>query len=140
MCRDLNNQKIILNKDVTHIHFLENNEFDNLLSENIVFIRLEDASAVNTVIECIVRNTPIIVNRLPALEEVLGKKYPLFYNSINDVKNLLTMKNIEKAFDYLKNLNKTELKLETFINKFTNIVNQIYDNNIIIDNDSDVDV
>ena len=130
MCRDFNNQKVNLNKDVTHIHFLENNEFDNLLSENIVFIKLEDASAVNTVIECIVRNTPIIVNRLPALEEVLGKRYPLFYNSINDVKNLLTMKNIEKGYEYLKNLNKSELKLETFINKFINIVNQIYDNNI----------
>ena len=95
--------------------------------------KLEDASAVNTVIECIVRNTPIIVNRLNALEEVLGKKYPLFYDSINDVKNLLTMKYIEKGHDYLKNLNKTELKLETFVNKFINIVNQINDDNIIID-------
>jgi len=135
MCRDVNKQKTILNKDVSQIYFLENNEFDNLLSDNIVFIKLEDASAVNTVIECIVRNTPIIVNRLPALEEILGKKYPLFYNSINDVKNLLTMKYIEKGYEYLKNLNKTELKLETFINKFTNIVNQIYDNNIIIGSD-----
>jgi hypothetical protein len=134
MCRkSFENSKVILNKDVKIINYLENNDYDNILNENIVFIKLEDASAVNTVIECIVRNTPIFVNRLPAIEEVLGKKYPLFYDSINDVKNLLTMKHIEKAHDYLKNLNKTELRLETFINKFKNIVNNIYEETIMDD-------
>ena len=41
--------------------------YDRLLTENLVFLCLLDASAVNTVLECIVRNTPIVVYRLPAL-------------------------------------------------------------------------
>ena len=39
---------------------LSNDHYDSLLAENIVFINLIDASAVNTVLECIVRNTPFI--------------------------------------------------------------------------------
>ena len=61
-----------LDSSVKIIDKLSNEDYDNLLTKNIVFIKLVDASAVNTIIECIVRNTPIIVNRLPATEELLG--------------------------------------------------------------------
>jgi uncharacterized protein YdbL (DUF1318 family) len=64
---------------VEEIARLRNSDYDALLSQNAVFLELVDASAVNTVMECIVRNTPIFVNRLPALEEVLGTDYPGFY-------------------------------------------------------------
>ncbi|KAJ3223130.1 hypothetical protein HDU81_009390 [Chytriomyces hyalinus] len=57
----------------------DNGEYDKLLSENIVFLKLMDASAVNTVIECIVRNTPVLVNRHPAVVEMLGTEYPFYY-------------------------------------------------------------
>jgi polysaccharide pyruvyl transferase WcaK-like protein len=123
--RDKDNRKTKLKDDVKKIVYLENNDYDNLLSENIVFINLIEASAVNTVIECIVRNTPIVVNKLPALVEVLGNKYPLFYDNLDDVKYLLTHKNIDCAYHYLKHLDKTKFKIDTFINEFNNIVENI---------------
>jgi hypothetical protein len=55
------------NASVAVIEQLPDNKYDELLSRNAVFLNLLDASASNTVVECIVRNTPILVNRLPAL-------------------------------------------------------------------------
>ncbi len=61
-----------------------NDEYDVLLSENIVFVHLYDASANNTVAECLARCTPLLVNRLPAVEEYLGGEYPLFYETLDE--------------------------------------------------------
>jgi hypothetical protein len=75
---------------VNYIDHLENDDYDKLLTENIVCIVLVDASAINTLVECIVRNTPIIINKLPSVVELLGACYPLYldcdtsdYNSLN---------------------------------------------------------
>ena len=98
-------------------HF-DNNEYDNLLSENIVFLHLIDCSAANTIIECIVRNTPIVVNRHPAIEEYLGKEYPLFYQNPEEIKYLINSTTIQKAYDYLRHKDKTFLSIDDFIHKF----------------------
>ena len=50
--------------------------YDCLLPENVMAIELFDASANNVVVECIARNTPIIVNRHPAVVEYLTADYP----------------------------------------------------------------
>lgn len=95
---------------------ITNEQYDDLLSMNIVFINLVDASAVNTIIECIIRNTPIIVNRLSATIEYLGSKYPLFYDNVNEVNDLLSNKrNILKAHRYLRKMDKTKLSIDNFI-------------------------
>ncbi len=125
MCRDGSPPKIILNSDVIKLSHINNDMYDNLLTNNIVFINLIDASAVNTVIECIVRNTPIIINKLPALVEILGSTYPLFYDNIDDIYLLLNLKTIKNGFNYLKKLNKKDLKIETFITNLTNIINSV---------------
>ena len=43
------------------------------------------------------RNTPLLVNRLPAIEEYLGKEYPFFYETAEEasmkIKNLDLIKN-----------------------------------------------
>ena len=71
-----------------------------------------DASAVNTIIECKVRNTPVIVNRLPAVVEILGENYPFYYNDASyyeinkQIENLLTIENVNKAYNYLRHLDK----------------------------------
>lgn len=67
-------------ESVRVLEHLDDNAYDELLSRNVVFLRLVDASAVNTVVECAARDTPIFVNRHPALEEVLGHDYPGFYD------------------------------------------------------------
>ena len=123
--RDKKRRKTYINSTVNIISYLENNKFDKLLSENLVFIKLIDASAVNTIIECVVRNTPILVNKLPAVVEILGENYPLYYNDLDEVNNLLTMKNIETTYNYLKKLDKTKLHINTFIKDFDDILRVI---------------
>jgi len=56
--------------------------YDQLLAENIVFVQLYDASANNTVVECLARGTPLLINPLPAVIEYLGADYPLYYDDL----------------------------------------------------------
>lgn len=105
-----------IHDEVEIIDRINNDEYDQLLSKSIVFLNLIDGSAINTLIECIVRNTPIIVNRIPAVEEYIGKDYPLFYESIDDIyEMLLNDQNICNAHSYLCNLNKDDLHIEKFM-------------------------
>ena len=65
---------------VTRVPYVSNQEYDRLLSESIVFLDLYASSANNAIIECIARGTPLLVNRLPAVEEYLGADYPLYFS------------------------------------------------------------
>ncbi len=114
------------NYNVNIINYVNNEDYDNILSSHVVFLKLYDASAVNTLIECIVRNTPIIINKLPAVVEYLGENYPLYYNNINDVPLLLKRRwfnnKIKKAHKYLKHMNKDFLNVNNFINLLNKIL------------------
>jgi hypothetical protein len=74
---------------VATIDFLDNDAYDRLLTQNLVFIDFYDTSANNAVIECIARATPIVVCRHPAVEEYLGEDYPLFYDHVHEVAALV---------------------------------------------------
>jgi hypothetical protein len=90
---------------------------------------LIDCSAANTIIECIVRNTPILINKLPSIIEYLGKDYPFYYDNLLDAATKAnSIDLIKKTYAYLKSMDKTKLKLETFINdiKLSKIYNNIY--------------
>jgi hypothetical protein len=105
---------------------LTNEEYDNLLTCNIVFLNLIDASAVNTVMECIVRNTVLIVNRHPALEEVLGADYPGFYENLSEAADILAdIKNIYSIYEHLVNIPKEQFTLDVFLTRFQDIVNSL---------------
>ena len=101
-----------------HVSFLDNlsNEaYDEILSENIVCIYLHDASAINTVIECVVRETPIALPRLPAIVELLGKEYPMYVESSNECfKKIGSSHIIAKTNEYLQNLDKRKLSFSAF--------------------------
>lgn len=102
---------------------LNNDEYDALLTESIIFLNLKDASAVNTVIECIVRNTPLIVNRLPSLEEYLGTDYPGFYDNLREAAIMCESQNtITSIYVYMMRLNKERYQLAKFIEQFQNII------------------
>ena len=134
-CMDLLNQEIKylkLDKNKININKVEMKytdtfeEYDILLSKNIVFVELFDASANNTVLECIIRNTPIIINKLPAIVEYLGKDYPLYFNNLEEVESILNdQKLILKACNYLNNLNKKELTIEQFNTNIFSIIKNI---------------
>lgn len=75
--------------DVEVIPYLEDNDYDRLLSTSAVFLALTDAPANTTIIECIARNTPVLVNRVGGVEEYLGPNYPLYYDDIDHATELL---------------------------------------------------
>jgi hypothetical protein len=84
-------------------HF-SNKEYDELLSCNIVFLYLYASSANNIIIECIARNTPILINRDGGVEEYLGKEYPFYYNTYEEaVEKLNNNDIILQTHLYLKN-------------------------------------
>jgi hypothetical protein len=110
------------------IECLSNDKYDALLSNNIVFLNYIDASATNTLIECIVRNTPVIVNKIPAVVELLGENYPLYYTSMHSITKLLEKENeylVEQAHVYLTNLPKERYSINNFIKEFGSILKGI---------------
>lgn len=107
------------NSSVDYIERLDNEKYDELLSENLVFLNLFDSSANNTVVECIARSTPLIINRLRSLENYLGFDYPLFYENLKDASLLINdNKKIFLAHEHLKNINK--IKPNYFLNSIYN--------------------
>ena len=112
-----------INIDSVSFYYTETfDEYDELLVKNIVFVDLFDAGANNTILECIIRNTPIIVNKLESVVEYLGENYPLYFNDLKDVSELLTTQKILSGYTYLKNMNKEDLTINNFTKKlFSNI-------------------
>ena len=103
--------------EVEVLPFLSNLEYDNLLAENLVYLDLYDATANNAVIECIVRNTPVLVNPLPAVREHLGDEYPFYFRSrMEAARKAEDLSLIAETCDYLKNLPiKEKLTAEYFL-------------------------
>lgn len=99
-------------------------EYDDLLSKNIAFIDLFDAGANTVIVECIIRNTPVIVNKLSSVIEYLGVNYPLYFNDLNEVPNLLTNAKIMEAHQYLCKMNKEDLSIDYFTKQIINITNK----------------
>ncbi len=89
-------------------------EFDNLLTKNIVVANFFDAAANNTILECIVRNTPILVNKIEGVIDYLGEDYPLYFNSIDDIPDLLNDKKIKDGYLYLKKMDKKKFSIDYF--------------------------
>ena len=89
---------------VRRVSFLSNRRYDRLLSENIVFLDLYDSSANNAIIECIARNTPLLVNPIEPVTEYLGKEYPLYFNSLEEAASKAEdMEQIRDAHNFLVN-------------------------------------
>ncbi len=103
-------------QSVEEISTLHNDDYDILLSENIVFLKLVDASAVNTIIECIVRKTPVLVNRLPAVVEMLGVEYPFYYEGLTEAGAKVNhVPTIKATVAYLQRLDTTRYSMIRFI-------------------------
>lgn len=103
-------------------------EYDKLLTNNIVFMDLYDATANNAIVECIVRNTPMIVNKIPGIVDYLGEDYPLYFNNLNEIPALLTEKNILKTHLYLLNMNKEDLEISYFNKKLFTLLYNMFVN------------
>lgn len=90
------------NGGVIEAEHLPNEEYDTLMAQNIVFVHLFDSSANNTVIECVARGTPLLINPLPAVVEYLGPGYPFYYSDFTEAAALLMdTGRIRAAHEYL---------------------------------------
>ena len=90
-----------------------NAEYDELLSQNVVFLNMFDAGGCTTVVECAARGTPILINRLPAHEEFLGESYPLFYNDLEEAAKLLAnTEQLTRGSQYLLSTKSIREKIE----------------------------
>ena len=105
---------------------VDNKTYDALLTNNLVFLNLIDGSAVNTLIECIVRNTPVFINKHPAVVEILGRHYPLYYNNPEDINRMLENPICLKlAHEHMKKIKKSPYDINEFIVTLQNIITKI---------------
>ncbi len=113
---------------VETLTFLTNDAYDTLLSENIAFTHLYNASANNVVVECMVRNTPLLVNPLESVVEYLGEAYPFYFNSLEEAAQKLEDEDlIYQTHIYLKNHpDKRKLSYDYFVESLKN--SDIYKN------------
>tara|TARA_R100000908_G_scaffold64981_1_gene51018 strand:- start:6598 stop:7014 length:417 start_codon:yes stop_codon:yes gene_type:complete len=99
------------------LDWLSHNDYDDILTSGIVFLDLYDSSANNAVIECIARNTPLLVNKHPAVVEYCGEDYPLYFENLDHAASILYDKDlIISAHEYLKNMDKSWLNGAYFAN------------------------
>ena len=92
---------------VKQFDHIDNNKFDQLMSQCIIFLDLYDSSANNAVVESIARNTPILVNKIPAVVEYLGDDYPFYFDNYEQaVEKLADDDLIMETHLYLKNMDK----------------------------------
>jgi hypothetical protein len=90
MIKELQHHNISYDKNnlqVTYFDIFE--EYDNFIITNIIIIDLIDANANNSIVECIVRNLPFFVNKLPAVTEYLGNDYPMYFTSIEYLESII---------------------------------------------------
>ena len=116
----------------TFMPYLENyNEYDTLIHGSIIFIPLFDSGANNSVLECIISNTPVFVQKNKGTIEYLGEKYPLFFDNVTEINDILKerdrlIKKIENAHIYLKNLDKSEFTNKRFYSEILKFINNLY--------------
>jgi len=110
-------------RNVEVFYNLSNYEYEKIFKNSILFLDLEDAVANNVILECIRFCTPIIVKKLDSVVEYLGPDYPLYFSCKKDLKRLESyneedlLEIILDAHEYLLEMNKSHLSLDTFNKK-----------------------
>lgn len=127
-------QEIKINKltfrDPESVHkfqLLDYNQYLKLYKNNIFLLDTWSVTACNLVLDCISTNAPVIINRCEANREYLGDEYPLFFDHVDQIANLVTdLSLLQSAHDYLKRMDKHKLSLQSFKNTF--LTSKIYQN------------
>jgi len=121
--REAANDPAARQADWSAVEFLQyqgNSGFDDLLARNVVFLDLYDTIVNNTIVECVVRRTPVLCNRLPALTELLGPDYPLFFSDLAEAAaKARDVALIERAHLYLANIPEDTFSQSSFRDSVT---------------------
>lgn len=111
--------KPAMRDSVEVVPFVKADEFDELLSESVVLLDLYDSSANTALVECIVRETPVLINRLEAAVEYLGPDYPLYFDSLEDAAaKVQDRRLVARTHEYLKALPKERFSRDFFADSF----------------------
>ena len=125
-CKFLN----ITPKNSVQCYFTETEqEYDDLLLNNIVIIPLWNATANNSLLECMEMNIPAFISRLPSTEEYLGTNYPMFYDNVEEIESIINNKETlhekyTETYQYLTTMDKSEIRHEQFNSELLKIINQ----------------
>ncbi len=121
------NLKLEAYPDLHVVNWVDNDNYDRLLQRNVVFVHLEDSAANNVIIECLARHTPLVINRLPAVEEYLGADYPLFFTTLTEAEEILgDRERLLAGHRHLRDRDKNKLTAQYFAWSFMD--NSIYAN------------
>jgi len=121
--RGIFDPKIQVDQPVKMTGFLSNIDYDDLLSEAVVFVDFYDTSANNAIIECVVRGTPILCPPLGAIVDYLGADYPLYFRSMEEAEFLLSDRvRLLRGVQYLRESGVAErLSLTSFKDRFEHV-------------------
>ena len=110
-----------LDAGTVYLDFLDDATYDAVFTENVIFAEYYAASATNSVLECIARHTPMLVNPLPAIVEYLGKDYPLYFTSYEEAgAKAADAGAVLAAHEYLAAMDKTRFTREFFLESILN--------------------
>ena len=114
---------------VVDVPRLGNEMYDAFLASSVVACEIYGCAANNVVVECIARNTPIALNRMPELEYYLGREYPLFYEN-RDLKAcgamLADRERVQAASDYMADVPKNWLDVDAFCREVVSFTEKCY--------------
>lgn len=97
-------------------------QYDRVMSRGVVLTHLLGAAANNVVVECLARCTPLLVNRMPAVEEYLGPKYPFFYRDLNHAAELIRDERaVLGCHEYMKSLDRRFLDGRKFAEQVSDL-------------------
>lgn len=100
---------------VKNIDYVDSDTYHKIFEKNIVFLDVYLTTINNTFLECVISNTPIILNRHQEYVDLIGGDYPLFFDTIDDINSYIeTDDNILRAHEYLKRIDKTKFSLSFF--------------------------
>jgi hypothetical protein len=83
-----------------------------MLTNSVILLDLIEASASDTLLECIMTCTPVYVKRHPAIIEYIGKDYPLLFDEVDQIK--VRDSDLQKAHEYLVTLDKYKFTSAAF--------------------------
>lgn len=100
---------------VIKMEHLNTNDYHKIFESNLVLLDVYLTTINNTFLECVITNTPIILNRKQEYINLIGESYPLYFDDIATINELIENdEHILKAHQYLKNIDKTKFSMAFF--------------------------
>lgn len=119
----------VIDKDSVDVRYITDIEqYMDVIYNNIIIIDLIDASANNAILELTASKIPFFVKKLPAIVEYIGHDYPLLFNNVSEIEEVLQDKQLLQyqltlAHEYLNNIDMSDLTHDSFTSSLLSIAN-----------------